>query len=54
MGTRVNVNKTKVVAVSKDGSEVAKAKYGQSELECVMAFSANGGWKLEVDRRVQT
>ena len=29
----VNVNKTKVVVVSKDGSEVAKVKYGQSELE---------------------
>ena len=31
----VNVNKTKVVVVSKDESEVAKVKYGQSELECV-------------------
>ena len=56
----VNVNKTKVVVVSKDGSEVAKVKYGQSELECVskycylgMVFSADGRWKLEVDRRVQ-
>src|SRR3981189_2287406 len=55
----VNVNKTKVVLVSKDGSEVAKVKYGQSELECVskycylgMVFSANS-MKLEVDRRVQ-
>ena len=45
----VNVNKTKEVVISKDGSEVAKVKYGQSELECVskycylgMAFSADG------------
>jgi hypothetical protein len=56
----VNVNKTKVVVVSKDGNEVAKVKYGQSELECVskycylgMVFSSDGRWKVEVDRRVQ-
>src|SRR3981189_594161 len=56
----VNVNKTKVVMVSKDGSEVVKVKYGQSELECVskycylrMVFSADGRWKLDMDRRVQ-
>src|SRR6266699_2688330 len=56
----VNVNKTKVVVVSKDGREVAKVKYAQSDLECVskycylgMVFSADGRWKLEVDRRVQ-
>ena len=51
------MNKSKVVVVSKDGSEVAKVKYGQSELKCVskycylgMVFSADGGrgrWKLE-------
>ena len=56
----VNVNKTKVVVVSKDGKETAKVNYGQSELECVskycylgMVFSSDGKWKLEVDRRVQ-
>ena len=45
--------------VPKDGNEVAKVKYGQSELECVskycylgMVFSADGRWKLKVDRRV--
>ena len=45
---------------SKDGSEVAKVKYGQFELDCFskycylgMVFSADGRWKLEVDRRVQ-
>jgi hypothetical protein len=56
----VNVNKTKVVVVSKDGNEVAQVKYGQFELECVskycylgMVFSSDGRWKLEVDRRMQ-
>jgi len=34
----VNVNKTKVVVVSKDGKETAKVKYGQSELECVPKY----------------
>jgi hypothetical protein len=56
----VNVNKTKVVVVSKDGKETAKVKYGQSELECVpkycylgMLFSSDGKWKSEVEHRVQ-
>ena len=56
----VNVNKTKVVVVSKDGKETAKVKYEQSELECVpkyyylgILFSSDGKWKLEVDHRVQ-
>ncbi len=56
----VNVSKTKVVVVSKDGYVVANVKYGQSELECVtkyyylgMVFPADGKWKLEVVRRVQ-
>ena len=56
----VNVNKTKVVVVSKDGKETAKVKYGQSELEYVpkycylgMLFSSDGKWKLEIDPRVQ-
>ena len=56
----VNVSKTKVMVVSKEGREVAKVMYGQSELECIvkysylgMVFSSDGKWKLEVDRRVQ-
>src|SRR3981189_1773985 len=51
----VNVNKTKVVVVSKDGNEVAKVKYGEFEVECVskncclgMLFSADVKWKLAV------
>jgi hypothetical protein len=45
----VNVNKTKVMVVSKDGENVAKVKYGEEELECVnqyvylgTVFSSNG------------
>ena len=56
----VNVNKTKVVVVSKEGREVAKVMYGQSKLECVskfsylgMVFSSDGRWKCEVVRREQ-
>ena len=56
----VNVGKTKVMVVSKEGREVAKVLYGQSELECIpkfsylgMVFSSDGKWKAEVDKRVQ-
>jgi hypothetical protein len=48
----VNVNKTKVMVVSKDGENVAKVKYGEEELECVnqyvylgTVFSSNGKQK---------
>ena len=56
----VNVEKTKVMVVSKDGVEKAKVRYGQSEMECVekfsylgTIFSSDGKWKREVERRVQ-
>jgi len=56
----VNVGKTKVLVVSKDGMEEAKVMYGHSELECVkkfsylgIMFSSDGRWKKEVERRVQ-
>jgi hypothetical protein len=57
----VNVSKTKVMVVSKDGEKVAKVKYGEEELECVnqyvylgTVFSSNGKWEAEVERRRQT
>ena len=34
----VNVNKTKVMVVSKDGEKVVKVKYGEEELECVKQY----------------
>jgi hypothetical protein len=56
----VNVSKTKVMVVSKDGREQAKVLYRQAELECVpkfsylgMVFSADGKWKQEIDRMMQ-
>ena len=57
----VNVNKTKVMVVSKDGEKVVKVKYGEEELECVKQyvylgtlFSSNGKWEAEVERRRQS
>jgi hypothetical protein len=54
----VNVSKTKVMVVSKDGEKVAKVKYGEEELECVnqyvylgTVFSSNGKWEAEAERR---
>ena len=35
----VNVEKTKVMVVPKDGVEKAKVRYGESEMECVENFS---------------
>jgi hypothetical protein len=56
----VNVGKTKVMVVSKDGTEVAQVRYGQEELECVSKypylgtlFTADGRWEMEVERRRQ-
>ena len=56
----VNVSKTKVMVVSKDGMERATVKYGSWVLECVgrypylgTLFSADGKWELEVNRRIQ-
>ena len=56
----VNVKKTKVMVVSKDGSEKAKVMYGEDELECVdefsylgITFSSDGKWEKEVAKRVQ-
>jgi hypothetical protein len=56
----VNVSKTKVMVVSKDGEMTAKVKYGEEELECVKKypylgtmFSSDGRWEKEVERRRQ-
>jgi hypothetical protein len=57
----VNVNKTKVMVVSKDGEKVTKVKYGEEELECVSqygylgtVFSSNGKWEAGVERSRQS
>jgi hypothetical protein len=56
----VNVNKTKVMVVSKDGMKEAKVRYSDNELECVneyvylgTLFSSNGKWDGEIERRRQ-
>ena len=56
----VNVKKTKVIVVSKEGKEKAKVKYGNDELDGVtelsylgVIFASDGKWKKEVGRRLQ-
>jgi len=56
----VNVSKTKVMVVSKDGSHVARVRYGHEELECVQKypylgtlFTADGRWEVEIEKRRQ-
>ena len=56
----VNVDKTKVMVTSKDGDKSAKVMYGQTELECVKAytylgtvFTADGKWEEEITRRIK-
>jgi hypothetical protein len=53
----VNVDKTKVMVVSRDGAAV---KYGEEQLECVIKypylgtiFAADGKWEGEIERRRQ-
>jgi hypothetical protein len=57
---QVNVSKTKVMVVSKDGEKVASVRYRDEELECVKQyvylgtlFSSNGKWEAEIERRRQ-
>ena len=57
----VNIDKTKVLVVSKDGGKKAKVELEQAELECVekypylgTLFTADGRWEEEIDIRVQT
>jgi hypothetical protein len=56
----VNVDKTKVMVVSRDGAAVAQVKYGEEQLECVIKypylgtiFAADGKWEGEIERRRQ-
>lgn len=57
---QVNVSKTKVMVVSRNGGKVARVMYGEEELECVnkypylgTLFSSDGKWEAEVERRRQ-
>ena len=56
----INVGKTKVMVVSKDGSTSTRITYGTEMLECVReftylgtVFTADGKWEKEVERRTQ-
>ena len=56
----VNVEKKKVMVVSKDGKKNARIRFGQEDLECVKEYTylgtmfiADGRWGNEIERRIQ-